>query len=91
MRDNSEGKLIFPNPRGRSDFRECHARRSGSPRLRSHQRSQLGPKSARTILMASARLLWRISTNRRLRLPIGAGRGAVAAIVVHVLVAVLLN
>jgi len=57
----------------------------------SAQRSQLGPMSARTILMASARLLWRISANRRLRLPIGAGRSAVAAIVVHFLVTVLLN
>ena len=37
--DGTQGELIFPNPDDGSVFRECHARRAGSPRLRSRYRA----------------------------------------------------
>jgi hypothetical protein len=69
----TQGELIFPNTRRRSVFRECDARRTGSPRLQSCYGARI-PFDIRTILMACARLRWRISTSRRPRQLTSAGK-----------------
>jgi integrase len=75
MREGTHGELIFPNTRRRSVFRECDARRTGSPRLQSRYGARI-PFDIRTILMACARLRWRISTSRRPRQLTSAGKSS---------------